>query len=56
MLSGDIPVAAYIWLKNNRIPHYQQLIWEDEDTYKTHKTVLEFENEKDAVWFAMKWT
>lgn len=54
-LAGDLPVSAYIWLKNYQIPHRVLFSWTYEDRLG-QQTVLEFERKDDALWFALKWS
>jgi hypothetical protein len=53
-LTGDLPVSAYIWLKNYQIPHRVLFSWHYED--RGQQTVLEFEHKEHAAWFALRWS
>lgn len=54
-LAGDLPVSAYIWLKNYQIPHRVLFPWTYEDRLG-QQTVLEFEHKEHAAWFALRWS
>lgn len=52
----DMPVEAYIWLRNNKIAYEESYGFRYSDEQVVGMTtVLEFENIEDATWFKLKW-